>query len=194
MKTVLLCATLFAAALSGCAGLFEPKPIDAAKASQIGNLLADADQNLKNSVWSKEQVSHYPLGSEMAGKFAEASQKYLQIATDKSYEAYNLEPAWAPSNKMLALCQAKMGNSDKAIEFAQKAMKYDPTLDDCLQVIATEYTRKAIAATDARTKKNYYAKAIAAYEEYIRRNPDRKNVPYLESTIEYLKEEMAKLK
>jgi len=195
MRHVSICAIfLIAAATAGCGILGGPTKMDAATASQVDALLREADTEMRYSVESERRASSYAADPETAQMFTKAAKLHLQAALDKSYAAYNLEQNWPMSNKFIALCEAKMGESDKAIRFAERAMQLDPKLDDLLDIVGSEYVRKGINAPGASTKKKYYRRAIDAYQTFIRRHPDHASVPYLESTVGYLQDEIKKLK
>jgi tetratricopeptide (TPR) repeat protein len=195
MKRVCVFATLIIAAVTaGCGILNRPHQMNAAAAAQVEALLRDADAEMRAAVESERLAFSYPAGSQTAEMFNKAAKLHIQAALDKAYEAYNIEHDWAMTNWYIAECEAKMGNSDKAIEFAQRTMKLDPKMDDLLNIIGAEYTRKGLNAPDAATKKKCYQKAIDSYQTFIRNHPDYASVPYLESTIGYLNEEISKLK
>ena len=194
MKGVGICAMFLLAAAAGCGILGGPGKMDPATSTQVDALLREANTSLRYSIESERHASEYPANSEAAQLFSKAAKLHLQAALDKAYEAYNLEKNWPLTNKILALCKSKMGESDQAIQFAERAMALDPKMDELMDVVGSEYVRKGINATDPSTKKKYYNKAIDAYETFIRKHPDHISVPYLESTVGYLQEEIKKLK
>jgi len=193
MKRIVISAILLSAALlAGCSGLVAARQMSPATSSQVAILLQEADKEMVQAVASQDVAASYPANSEVNALFAKAAQTHIQAALDKAHEAYNLEPRWPLSNKAVALCESKMGNSDKAIQFAERAMKLDPSLDDLLTIIASEYVRKGLNAPDARSRAKNYNKAISYYQAFIEKYPNHLSVEYLQTTIAYLQDEINK--
>ncbi len=195
MKRFLLCtivSVLLAAAGCGLTGGQQARMNETTRA-QVETLLSEAEMHMNHAAQGQGFMRRFsPELGEKAKILEESARLNIQFALDKSYEAYNLEPRWAPTNHAIAACELALGNSERAIEFARRTLYLTGDRPEAWVIIGTAYLEKAQKEQDPREKKREYEKAINAYENFIKERPEHIGVPFLQTTIEVIKEEMEK--
>ncbi len=195
MRRVALCAILLGlVAGTGCNLTGREPQIGETARAQIDTLLSEAQTYMNRAGQGKGLVRlfHVELG-EQVKELEERARENVELARDKCYEAYNIEPRWAPTNHAIAICEMALGQSDKAIEFARRTIHLDRERQDAWLIIGVAHVQKGQTAQDVEKKKEEYRKAIDAYETFVENRPMHMSVPYVESTVEYLREEVAAL-
>jgi len=164
-----------------------------ANAAKVDALLAEALANMRKAVECK-RFADASASPDEAARFKQAADVYLKAARDKSHEAYVLMPDSALANKSVAMAEQAIGNYEKAIEFAERAIKLDPANDDSYTVLGAAHAQKGLDAKDPAVKKQEYQAAIDAFQTFIKKRPEHPSVASLKVTIAALQEEIAKIK
>jgi len=193
MKRALWCAIIpVVLGASGCT--LTDGQIDETTRAQVESLLREAETHMHNAAQLRGIVLRFnPELGPAAERLEEGARRDVQLALDKCYEAYYLEPAWAPSNHGIAVCELALGNNDMAIKFARRTLDLDGERPEAWVIIGAAHAEKALQAQDVSTMESEYRKAVAAYQTFINKRPLHMGVPSIQTTIAVIREELEKL-
>ena len=141
-------------------------------------------------------VSHilktHPEFYKLREQLPEVYDIVIRDALKKLYDAYALESEWARVTFDIAACEQRLGNTDKALEFARLTLRLDPDYVWAYETIALAYSMAGQKAESRSERNSCYSEAIKAYEKFIEARPEDVRLESIQLNIKQMQKEMGK--
>ncbi|MFH1550400.1 MAG: tetratricopeptide repeat protein [Planctomycetota bacterium] len=193
MKNLVItfCVAACVLALCGCKSRRKPRGEQEYNA-EARTLMEEAEMTMSAMADVSHRLKTHPEFYKMRERLPEVYDIVISDVLKKLYDAYTLEPEWARVTFDIAACEQRLGNTDKALEFARLTLRLDPDFAWAYETIALAYSMAGQKAESRSERNSCYSEAIKAYKKFIEARPEDIRLESIQLNIRQMQLEMEK--